>query len=300
MIVEALIALIALSVMEIILGIDNIVFISVATGKLPPDQQSSGRRLGLLLALGTRLLLLCGIFWIAQLVSPVFTLSSTIPGVQRLQMYFYEPTEEERINHGFAVPLTEENSIEHRRSEYPNPEDDPNFDIHAWKEFNEISIRDLILIAGGLFLIYSSVREIHHEVEHVNELELTNGARKVSFSGVLIQVAIMDIIFSLDSVITAVGMADQLWVMVVAVVLAVGVMIMFADQVGNFVDQNPSIKMLALSFLLLIGVMLCAEGIGTPISKGYIYFAMGFSLLVEFFNMRRRKSVEPEPLFVKP
>lgn len=287
---EALIALVALSVMEIILGIDNIVFISVATGKLPAEQQSAGRRLGLLLALGTRLLLLCGIFWIAQLITPVFTLTGVLPAVENLKTYYYERNEEERIGHALAIPGTEEDIAETHKEKYDNPEDDPSFDKHAWQEFDEVSIRDLILIAGGLFLIYSSVREIHHEVEEPgeNQLEATN--RQVKFSSVLVQVAIMDIIFSLDSVITAVGMADQLWVMVAAVILAVGVMILFANQVGDFVDQNPSIKMLALAFLLLIGVMLCAEGIGTPISKGYIYFAMGFSLLVEFFNMRKRKT----------
>ncbi|MEM7477485.1 MAG: TerC family protein [Planctomycetota bacterium] len=280
---EAIAALIALSLMEIILGIDNIVFISVATAKLPPDQQSAGRRWGLLLALGTRLLLLAGIFWIAHLTTPVFTISKVFPPAEGLKTYFYERSESEKVEHAFALPGLEESHEEELE------EASPKFDARAWNEFDDISIRDLILILGGLFLIFSSVKEIHHEVE---EEEGHDGEqqKQTNFVRVIVQIAIMDIIFSLDSVITAVGMANQLWVMVAAVILAVGVMIAFADQVGNFVDNNPSIKMLALAFLLLIGVMLCAEGIGTPISKGYIYFAMGFSLLVEVFNMRRRKA----------
>lgn len=277
---EAIVALIALSLMEIVLGIDNIVFISVATGKLPPEQQSAGRRWGLLLALGTRLLLLCGIFWIAHLTTPVFKVTDVFPPADALKTYYYEESEEQKVEHAFALPGMEESMPE---------EEEAEFDQHAWDEFNEISVRDLILLFGGLFLIYSSVREIHHEVEDDPEHSGESNAKKVTFSRVIVQIAIMDLIFSLDSVITAVGMADQLWVMVAAVILAVGVMIWFADQVGNFVDGNPSIKMLALAFLLLIGVMLCAEGIGTPISKGYIYCAMGFSFLVELFNMRRRK-----------
>jgi predicted tellurium resistance membrane protein TerC len=290
--VEALIALVALSLMEIVLGIDNIVFISVATAKLPKEQQSAGRRLGLLLALGTRLLLLCGVFWIAQLVTPVFTLSGVLPLVDNLKVYYYEQTEDERIGHAFAIPGTEEESQD--STDDNAAESKGIFDARAWEEFNDVSVRDLILLAGGVFLIFSSVREIHYEVDDVGEGQSKLGAKPVSFAGVITQVAIMDIIFSLDSVITAVGMANQLWVMVLAVVLAVLVMILFANQVGDFVEGNPSVKMLALAFLLLIGVMLCAEGIGTPISKGYIYFAMGFSLLVEFFNMRRRTSrVEP-------
>lgn len=291
--VEALIALVALSLMEIVLGIDNIVFISVATGKLPKDQQSAGRRLGLLLALGTRLLLLCGIFWIAQLVTPVFTLSGVVPLVDNMKVYYYEQTEEERIGHAFAIPGTEADS--HSSTEGEETEPRGTFDARAWEEFNDVSVRDLILLAGGLFLIFSSVREIHHEVDEDGEGNSKSGGKPVSFAKVITQVAIMDIIFSLDSVITAVGMANQLWVMVVAVILAVLVMILFANQVGDFVEGNPSVKMLALAFLLLIGVMLCAEGIGTPISKGYIYFAMGFSLLVEVFNIRRRKvRLEPD------
>lgn len=283
--IEALIALLALSLMEIVLGIDNIVFISVATGKLPAKEQSSARRLGLLVALGTRILLLCGIYWMAQLVNPVFTISNLVPPVENLKPYFVVPeTYEERLNHSMNTHgVASEGGAATQKAERA-------FDQNAWDEFDHVSWRDLILMAGGLFLIYSSVREIHTEVE-TDHTGLHPGVvpKAVSYTKVLVQVAIMDIIFSLDSVITAVGMANQLWVMITAVILAVGVMILFADQVGNFVDQNPTVKMLALAFLLLIGVMLVAEGIGTPISKGYIYFAMGFSLLVEVFNMQVRK-----------
>ncbi|MEM8733289.1 MAG: TerC family protein [Planctomycetota bacterium] len=294
--VEALIALVALSLMEIVLGIDNIVFISVATGKLPKEQQSSGRRLGLLLALGTRLLLLAGIFWIAQLVTPVFTVTGVVPAAKSLKSYYKLQTDEDRVGHAFALPGIEGETQGDETEDAAEGEAPVVYDEHAWTEFDEVSVRDLILMLGGLFLIYSSVREIHHEVEELEEGAAHASGKGVSFVRVITQVAIMDIIFSLDSVITAVGMADQLWVMVAAVILAVAVMILFADQVGNFVDENPSIKMLALAFLLLIGVMLCAEGIGTPISKGYIYFAMGFSLAVEFFNMKRRRSRTSEAL----
>lgn len=269
--VESLIALVALSLMEIVLGIDNIVFISILTSKLPLDKQSLGRRVGLILALVTRLMLLGTIFWIAQLVDPIITLSDYVPGIEYLQSYF---DESHRAGHHLPGATA------------ASP---PVLDQEAWDEFNGVSIRDLILLAGGLFLIYNSVREIHHEVEGAGESHEGEEIKAVSFSGLMIRIAIMDIVFSLDSVITAVGMANQLWIMFVAVILAVGVMILFANQVGNFVDKNPTVKMLALNFLLLIGVMLVAEGIGTPISKGYIYFAMAFSLLVESFNIRIRK-----------
>lgn len=277
--VESLIALFALSLMEIVLGIDNIVFISILTSKLPLHQQSFGRRLGLVLALVTRLILLSMIFWIVQLVAPVFTLSDWIPAVEYLKSYFTESAE--HVGHMAAAS---------------DAASAPEFDREAWEEFNSVSWRDLILLSGGLFLIFNSVREIHHEVEGGGHGLTTELKPKTSLSGIVIKIGIMDIIFSLDSVITAVGMANQLWIMVTAVIIAIGVMILFANQVGRFVDQNPTVKMLALNFLLLIGVMLVAEGIGTPISKGYIYFAMAFSLLVESFNMRiRKRSQSPEP-----
>ena len=272
--VESLIALVALSLMEIVLGIDNIVFISILTNKLPLDQQSLGRRIGLLLALTTRLILLGTVFWIAQLVTPIITLSDWLPSIDYLQRYFGE-------SHGHAGHLPGASTAA------------AVLDQEAWDEFNGVSWRDLILLLGGLFLIYNSVREIHHEVEGASVGHGQSGTPAVNFSGLMIRIGIMDVVFSLDSVITAVGMADKLWIMFVAVIIAVGVMILFADQVGNFVDRNPTVKMLALNFLLLIGVMLVAEGIGTPISKGYIYFAMAFSLLVESFNIRIRNK-QPE------
>lgn len=282
--VEAIIALVALSAMEIVLGIDNIVFITLATGHLPPEQQSAGRRWGLVMALVTRLLLLCGIYWIAHLSTTFLTLSDYLPS-EGLQQYFMVSEDDGLGGHGLSFGTGAEGSADEGEAE------PPQLDEEAWKEFDEISYRDLILLAGGLFLIWSSVKEIHQEVE--GEEEFANqSARQRSFVSVIIQIAIFDIIFSLDSVITAVGMANQLWVMCVAMIIAVGVMILFANQVGDFVEANPTIKMLALSFLLLIGVMLVAEGIGTPISKGYIYFAMVFSLLVEMFNMRIRTRKE--------
>ncbi len=294
---EALIALVALSLMEIVLGIDNIVFISILSAKLPIAQQSSARRLGLLLALGTRIILLSCIFWLAQLTQPVFTVSAWLP-VDSLKSYF---TESPKKQHGEATNVSrveESPGTAPANTEPPNPESSnagsspevllpPQLDEEAWEEFDGVSWRDLILLAGGLFLIYNSVREIHHEVEGGTEGHDVV-KKQITLSSVLFQIAVMDVVFSLDSVITAVGMADQLWVMITAVIMAVGVMILFANQVGNFVDRNPTIRMLALNFLLLIGIMLVAEGVGTPINKGYIYFAMSFSLLVEAFNIRIR------------
>lgn len=280
---EAIIALIWLSLMEIVLGIDNIVFISVATSKLPPEHQSSARKVGLALALGTRILLLCGIFWLSQLTSPVIRLSDWLP-VESVQTLFTPGGLS--LGHGEPSPASSEQGGDIEPAEV---------DAEAWEEFNEISWRDMILFAGGLFLIFSSVREIHAEVEGEALLGQPSSNQRMGYARVVIQIAVMDIIFSLDSVMTAVGMANQLWVMVAAIIVAIGVMIVFADQVGEFVEQNPTVKMLALNFLLLIGVMLVAEGIGTPISKGYIYFAMGFSLLVEMFNMRVRSQRDPPP-----
>jgi len=237
---EALIALVALTAMEIVLGIDNIVFISILTDRLPLHRRAAGRRLGLVAALGTRLLLLASLSWILGLTEPLFALSDL----------------------GF-------------------PED--------WlvEEVDAVSMRDLIMLAGGLFLIGKSVHEIHAKIE--GQAEQQASAAEVSFSGVVLQIAVLDIVFSFDSVITAVGMAQDLWVMMLAVVLAVGVMLVFAGTVAGFVSRHPTIKMLALSFLILIGVMLVAEGIGTHINKGYIYFAMAFALGVEMLNLRAKK-----------
>jgi predicted tellurium resistance membrane protein TerC len=240
---EALIALVALTAMEIVLGIDNIVFIAVLVGKLPKEQQPKARTLGLGAAMLTRILLLCTLTWILKLNEPVFSLVD------------------------LGIP-------------------------ESWlaEEVNHVSVRDIILLVGGLFLIGKSVHEIHDKLEgHAGEIKtgLTAG-----FGGVLMQIAVLDIIFSLDSVITAVGMARELWVMILAIVLAVGVMMVFAGTVSRFVERHPTLKMLALSFLILIGVMLVAEGIGTHVNKGYIYFAMAFSLIVETLNLRMRSKAK--------
>lgn len=250
--VHDLIALVALSAMEIVLGIDNIVFISVVSSRLPLEQQARARQIGLLVAMGTRILLLSAIFLVQKATAPIFS----------LDMF------------GIATEWLAKN-----------------------KELNEFSWRDLILLGGGLFLIRSAVIEIHHKIE--GHLDEHVAAKKVTFSSVITQIAILDIVFSLDSVITAVGMAESILVMIAAVIIAVGVMMLFAGPVSAFVERHPTVKMLALSFLLLIGVMLVAEGIGTHFNKGYIYFAMAFSLVVEMLNLwakataaRRAKAAE--------
>jgi predicted tellurium resistance membrane protein TerC len=226
-------SLVTLSALEIVLGIDNLVFIAILTGRLPAHQRALGRKVGLALALITRLMLLATLAWIVGLTEPVFTL----------------------VDRGFS-----------------------------W--------RDLILIGGGLFLLYKATVEIHEMVEHDEEKADDHaGAAGVTFRGVVIQIAIIDIIFSLDSVITAVGMADKLWVMVVAVVVAMIIMIIASNPLANFVAAHPTVKMLALSFLLLIGVILIADGFGLHVPKGYVYFALFFSVAVETLNhwVRRRR-----------
>ena len=291
--IESSIALVALTLMEIVLGIDNIVFISILTSKLPLAQQSPGRRWGLLLALGTRILLLSLIFWIAHLDAPIITLTDYLP-LESVKESFYKPDSTHRTSNAESADESERtaalasDSPGRELAREPGQEPAREFDHEAWAEFNGISVRDFILLIGGLFLIFKSVREIHEQFEGQHghgEIQQPN------FYSVLAQIALMDIIFSIDSVITAVGIAEELWIMIVAVIIAILVMMLFANQVGRFVDQNPTIKMLALNFLLLIGVMLVAEGIGTPINKGYIYFAMAFSLLVEFLNIQLRTKV---------
>jgi predicted tellurium resistance membrane protein TerC len=254
---EYVVALIALTAMEIVLGIDNIVFIAILTGRLPKDQQPSGRRLGLALALVMRILLLLSISYVVQLVHPVFHLSSLgLSGEWLTKLGLSGDWLTNEVN----------------------------------KEVNEISVKDLIMLAGGLFLIWKSVHEIHNKLDA--EEDQHKLPKKISFTGVLVQIALMDIIFSLDSVITAVGMvkADRtgIWVMIAAVMLAVFVMLIFSEQISHFVEHNPTLKMLALSFLILIGVMLVAEGTGTNFNKGYVYFAMAFALGVEILNLRMR------------
>ncbi|MBA3892605.1 MAG: TerC family protein [Gemmatimonadales bacterium] len=231
---QALIGLATLTILEIVLGIDNIVFISILAGKLPPDQQGRARYLGLLLAMFMRIALLFSLTWIIQLTAPLFSVLN-----------------------------------------------------------QEISGRDLVLLVGGLFLIAKSTHEIHERLEG----EEKGGPLKAapSFTSVLIQIMLLDIVFSLDSVITAIGMVDELGVMVTAVVIAVGFMMLFAGPISAFVERHPTVKMLALSFLLLIGVSLIAESFEQHIPKGYIYFAMAFSVLVEMLNLGARK-VKPEPV----
>jgi predicted tellurium resistance membrane protein TerC len=222
------IALATLTFLEIVLGVDNIIFISILSGKLPPDQQPRARKIGLLGAMLTRVLLLFSIAWMARLTTPLFT----------------------ALGH-------------------------------------EVSGRDLILIGGGLFLLAKSTFEIHDKLE--GEEEHGSARAAASFMSVIIQIMLLDIVFSLDSVITAIGMVDELWVMVTAVIVSVGIMMVAAEPISGFVHKHPTVKMLALSFLLLIGLSLILEGAGQHIPKGYIYFAMGFSVFVEMINLRLRK-----------
>ena len=235
---EAWIALATLTLLEIVLGVDNIIFISILVGRLPAEQRDRARRLGLSLAMISRILLLLSITWVMRLTAPLFTL--------------------------FA---------------------------------HEISGRDLILIVGGLFLIGKSTHEIHGSLE--GHADGHQASVSVSYAGILAQIAVIDIVFSLDSVITAVGLAKHVPVMIIAVILAVGVMMFSARALGNFVDRHPTVKMLALSFLILIGVSLFGEGFGLHIPKGYIYFAMAFSVAVEMINLRLRAKTASEPVHLK-
>src|SRR5262245_60829753 len=233
--VENLVALLTLTALEIVLGIDNIVFIAILTGKLPAERQGAARTIGLMLAIGTCILLLLAIAWIAGLKTVLFTV----------------------LGHGFTG-------------------------------------KDMILLVGGLFLIAKSTYEIHHQIEGPST-EKSLKKTRASFNAVLAQIVVIDIVFSLDSVITAVGMAQHRTVMILAVVAAVGVMLVASKPISDFVHHYPSIKMLALSFLLLIGVMLVADAFHHGVSKGYIYFAMAFSLAVELLNIRARKATSRKP-----
>jgi len=234
---DALLALVTLTVLEIVLGVDNVIFISILAGKLPANQQDRARRLGLMAAMVMRVLLLLSLAWIIRLTAPLFTVVG-----------------------------------------------------------QEISGRDLILLGGGLFLLAKATREIHEKLEGVEGHR--SAAEAPSFAAVIGQIMLLDIVFSLDSVITAVGMADQLWVMVTAVLLSVGVMLVSARAISEFVNNHPTVKVLALSFLLLIGMSLVAEGLDQHIPKGYIYFAMAFSVFVEMINLRttRKRRVDPVKL----
>jgi len=225
---EAWIALTTLTALEIVLGIDNIIFISILVSRLPDHQREIGRRVGLALAMLTRLALLFSIAWVMGLKDPWFTVLA-----------------------------------------------------------QEISGRDVILIVGGLFLLYKSTHEIHQSMEGIEEE--TSVPKVAGFTGVLVQIAILDIVFSLDSVITAVGLVEDISIMAIAIIIAVGIMLMAAKPIGDFVDRHPTIKILALSFLILVGVTLIVEGFDVHVPKGYIYFAMAFSVTVEMLNIRMRK-----------
>lgn len=232
---EAWIALLTLTALELVLGIDNVIFISILAGKLPASQRDRARLLGLGLAMITRIALLFSLAWIIQLTEPWFNILG-----------------------------------------------------------NDISGRDLILIVGGLFLIGKSTHEIHEKLEGAEAS--ISAAVAPSFRSVIIQILLLDVVFSLDSVITAVGMVNEIAIMIVAVVIAVIFMMLFARPIGDYVEQRPTIKILALSFLLLIGVALLADGLDHHIPKGYIYAAMGFSVFVEMINLRVRKTHPAEPV----
>lgn len=283
---ELLIALIALSAMEIVLGIDNIVFIAIVTDRLPAEQQPKARKIGLLMAMVMRIALLFTLSLILQADEPFFDLAD-----------FGLPTDEWIASANAeidALPVADGTEDHESHQE--------RFRLMAWihtiEEMSGVSWKDIILLAGGLFLIQSSVREIHGAFHSGTEHHAANAA--TTFGAAITTITGMDLVFSIDSVITAVGMVEAegdgylkgLSVMITAIVLSVGVMMVFAEPVSKFVQNNPTLKMLALSFLLLIGVMLVAEGIGTHFNKGYIYFAMAFAIAVEVLNLRLRHRAE--------
>lgn len=233
---EGWIAIASLVSLEIVLGIDNIIFISILVGRLPEQQRDRARLIGLSLAMVSRLILLASLFWIMKLVQPLFTV----------------------LGQAFSG-------------------------------------RDIVLILGGLFLLAKATLEIHHSLE-VEQIGEASNNKPAKFSFILVQIAIVDVVFSLDSVITAVGLVQHISIMVIAVIASVAVMLFSAKTIGTFVDKNPTIKMLALSFLMMIGITLVGEGLGMHVPKGYIYFAMAFSLVVELMNIRVRRNVKSEPI----
>jgi predicted tellurium resistance membrane protein TerC len=277
---DFVLGLLFLTLMEIVLGIDNIVFITIVSSRLPREQQPLARRLGLILALVTRLLLLASLYYVVHyLQTPLFELSSL--GIPEEVIRQISGTRTGTGLHGEALHALPAEVI-----------------AEKFKEANEVSWRDIVLFLGGAFLIAKSVWEIHDEL---GEEHLEAHASRKMFFGVLVQIALLDIIFSLDSVITAVGMVDSLWVMATAIVLAVFVMLVFAEPISRFVEDHPTLKMLALSFLILIGVMLVAESAGASLDKGYVYFAMFFALMVEMLNIRirsrhKRETPEAQPV----
>ncbi len=247
---DSLLALLTLTALEIVLGIDNIIFIAILTGRLPEEKRAWTRNVGLALAMVMRIMLLLAIFWVMRLTEPLFSV----------------PFMTETVGNG------------------------PD----ATQATVTVSGRDLILVLGGLFLLAKSTLEIHHMMEKADNQEATTQGA-VSVGSVLLQIALLDMVFSLDSVITAVGMADRVEVMIAAVMIAVGVMVLFAGAVSRFVSRHPSLKTLALAFLVMIGVLLIADGLGQHLPRGYVYFAMVFSLLVELVNLRigaRRRTAE--------
>ena len=227
--VDILVSLLTLTFLEVVLGIDNIVFISLVAGRMPAENRRKVRVVGLLLALIGRLLLLLGIQWIIGLHTPIVTI----------------------------------------------------------KEFS-LSYRDLILVAGGLFLIGKSSSEIHHKVE--GKSDETNRKKPMSMKGAIIQIILLDLVFSLDSIITAVGLVDTIWVIIAAIVISMVIMLSFARPISNFIDQHPAMKLLAIAFLFMIGTVLVVEGLHVHVPKGYIYFSMAFALVIEFINMRIKKN----------
>ena len=231
-------ALVTLTVLEIILGVDNIIFISIVSNKLPTDQQPRARLIGLLLAMIFRIGLLLTITWIIKLTNPLFT----IPFIQ---------------DEGQPLGI-------------------------SWK--------DLILIAGGIFLVFKSTLEIHHKLEKVKPIEQQVKVAPAAFSAVIVQIVLVDAVFSFDSILTAIGLVDQVWVMITAVVISMTIMILFAGAISRFINKHPTLQILALAFLIMIGVMLVAEGFHQHFNKAYIYTAIAFSLIVELINMRLRKN----------
>lgn len=250
--VDSAIALLTLTILEIVLGIDNIVFIAILCGRLPEHQRTKARQLGLALALVTRVMFLCVI------------------------AYIIKAAEIKLLTIGW---LTESHVV----------------DGVVQKGPMEITGRDLIVLAGGLFLLWKAVHEIHGKIEGSKEEQHGTKAKVVSFGGIIVQILIIDIVFSIDSVITAVGMAQHIEVMITAVIISVAVMMIAAGPISSFIERHPTMKILALSFLMLIGFVLIAEGFGQHVSKGYIYFAMAFSLIVEIINIKIRAKTMLKP-----
>lgn len=242
---EAWAALATLIVLEVVLGIDNLIFISILSNKLPPSQRQRARRIGISLALIMRLVLLSGIAWLVGLTAPVFDLG--IEGA-------------------------------------PGPHGQPGFET-------QFSWRDLILIAGGLFLLWKATKEIHHNVDPLPSDDVFDTSKAtLGFGAAIVQILLLDLVFSIDSILTAVGMTEHLAIMVIAVLVAVGAMLLAANPLANFIAKNPTVVMLALGFLLMIGAVLIADGFGVHVPKGYIYAAMAFAALVEGLNMMSRRA----------